>query len=210
METNLENIIKTVSELYKKYGIRSVTMEDVARQMGISKKTLYQYVPDKNSLVEKVVFAELELLRSRVRKIEAKDLNAIEHSLEVNKLINRIILQHNPSLEYDLKKYYAAIHRAVIAQRRQTMYNSIVENMEKGKREGLFRPDLKVEIIAKLQILRSDANIDNEFYHLTGKYTPQEIFNEVYIYHLRGICTQKGLNLLEEKLDELKLKNNTH
>ncbi len=208
METNVENIIKTVNELYQKYGIRSVTMDDVARKIGISKKTLYQIVPDKSSLVKKVMFSYLEKMRQHVKEIEQRKLNAIEHSLEVNKLINKIITYHNPAMEYDLKKYYPAIHNALIEKRRETMYKSIVKNMNKGIKEGLFRSDLKVEIIAKLQILRSDANIDCEFYDLSKKYKPHEIFNEVYIYHLRGICSIKGLNFLEKKLEELKLKNN--
>jgi TetR/AcrR family transcriptional regulator, cholesterol catabolism regulator len=208
METNVENIIKTVSELYQKYGIRSVTMDDVARKLGISKKTLYQIVPDKSNLVKKVMLSHLEKMQQQVKDIEQKKLNAIEHSLEVNKLINKIITHHNPAMEYDLKKYYPSILNTLVEKRRETMYESIVKNMKKGIKEGLFRKDLKVEIITKLQILRSDANIDCEFYDLSKNYKAHEIFNEIYIYHLRGICNKKGLDFLEKKLEELKLKNN--
>src|ERR1035437_2884162 len=106
MNEELKNLLSKVRCLYMKYGIKSVTMDDVARELGISKKTLYQYVNDKNELVQKVVEMELDDKAEGFSKMNCSGLNAIEELFEVHKMIRQMLKDYNPSTEYDLRKYY--------------------------------------------------------------------------------------------------------
>ena len=154
MNSELQNILEKVGELYNKYGIKSVTMDDVARELGISKKTLYQHVENKNELVEKVLFHIINQNNCSFEKLAEKDLNAVEELLEVSIFIIKTIQKYNPSTEYDLKKYYPELFKKLNEIKKEKMYDSIIKNIIKGKNEGLYRNDLDEEIITKIQTSR--------------------------------------------------------
>ncbi len=192
-----EEILQKVTELYMKFGIKSVTMNDVARELGISKKTLYHCVKDKEDLVKKVMNAKHNKLGEQITKVFESNLNAIEVTLGVSTFISNHLKSFPPTVEYDLKKYYPKIHKNLNNIRRTNMSNAIVANMKKGIEEGLFRKDLIPEIIAKIQIHRMEAPEDDFFSEL-GNFTIEQLFKEVITYHLRGICSQKGIDFLEK------------
>lgn len=199
MNKELENILIKVGELYNKYGIKSVTMDDVAREIGISKKTLYQYVENKGDLVSKVLKNTLSKNNCTFKEIEDKGLNAIDELLEVGKHIIKIITKYNHSLEYDLKKYYPHLYDQIHEMRKEKMYNAILNNILKGKKEGLYRADMNEEIITKIQISRFIHMSSGELFDPEEINKPQYIL-ELFIYHIRGIATNKGLEGLEKKL----------
>jgi len=192
-----EEILQKVTELYMKFGIKSVTMNDVARELGISKKTLYHCVKDKKDLVKKVIDAKNNKLGERITKIFESGINAIEVTLAISNFISNHLKSFPPTVEYDLKKYYPKIYKEVNNQRRTNMNNAIIANIKKGIDEGLFRKDLKPDIIAKIQIHRMEASGDDFFSEL-GNYSIDQLFKEVITYHLRGICSQKGIDFLEK------------
>lgn len=181
-------------------------MDDVSRELGISKKTLYQYVKDKNELVEQVVNLEIEVHGCYFQELFSKGMSAIDELFEVLKHINQMIKAHNPSQDYDLRKYYPELHQKILKVRRERMYNYILSNMKKGKAEGLYRSDLDEEIIAKIQLLRIEKTFDTELFSI-DEMTSSKLFYEVFIYHIRGIASEKGLKVLQEKLNELKNSN---
>ena len=124
MNKELENILVKVGELYHKYGIKSVTMDDVARELGISKKTLYLHVENKNDLVSKVMDYFLDYKDTEFLKILSKKQNAIEELLEVGIYIIKAFRDFNPSTEYDLKKYYPVVYSKLQNIRKERMYKS--------------------------------------------------------------------------------------
>lgn len=199
MNNELKKLTVKISELYMRYGIKSITMDDVASHLSISKKTLYRYVNDKDDLVGKVIDLQIEILRTEMDcKCNAR-LNAIEELLIVSKTINYKLKNMNPGTIYDLKKYYPEHYTRFQAARRDKMRNNIVNNIRKGKEEGLYRDDLDENIISKLQISRIENIIDNELFSVE-EYTSNKFFQEVFVYHIRGIANQKGINFLEDKL----------
>lgn len=199
MNNELKKLTVKVSELYMRYGIKSITMDDVASHLSISKKTLYRYVNDKDDLVGKVIDLQIEILRTEMDcKCNAK-LNAIEELLIVSKTINYKLKNMNPGTIYDLKKYYPEHYKRLQAARREKMRNNIVNNIRKGKEEGLYRDDLDENIISKLQISRVENIIDNELFSVE-EYTSNKFFQEIFVYHIRGIANQKGIDFLEDKL----------
>ena len=207
MNEELKNILAKVRCLYMKYGIKSVTMDDVARELGISKKTLYQYVNDKNELVKKVVELELDEKAEGFTKMSCPGLNAVEEIFEVHKQVQQMLKDYNPSTEYDLRKYYPELYTQVVKVRRERVYSNIIANLNKGKSEGLYRSELDVEIIAKLQLSRVESAFDDKIFTQDELLSPK-IFYEMFVYHIRGIANEKGLMVLEQKLNELKNNNN--
>ncbi|NOQ25984.1 MAG: TetR family transcriptional regulator [Bacteroidales bacterium] len=199
MNKELENILIKVGDLYNKYGIKSVTMDDVARELGISKKTLYQFVENKGDLVSKVLKNTLSKNNCTFKEIDEKNQNAIDELLEVGKHIVKIITKYNHSLEYDLKKYYPLLYDQIHEMRKEKMYNSILNNILKGKKEGLYRSDMNEEIITKIQTSRFVHMSSGELFDPEDINKPQYIL-ELFIYHIRGIATIKGIDVLEKKL----------
>lgn len=199
MKFDSSEILEKVRNLYHKYGIKSVTMDDVARELNVSKKTLYQCVTDKEDLVRKVVNLEFTEAEKEINKILEKETNAIEISYKISEKMRKKISTYPSTVEYDLNKYYPEIYSELIKRRRDKMLNSFIKNMNLGISQGYFRKDLKTEIIAHIQVVRIEANHD-EMYNTLKKYSVSEIFREVYIYHLRGICSQKGIDYLENNI----------
>lgn len=192
MESELKNLIIKVRALYVKYGIKSMTMDDVARELGMSKKTLYQFVHNKDELVSHVC----ELINNEragiFRKIHSKKLNAIQSLMYVNKLVSKILKEHNPGMEYDLKKYHPEVFFKVREKAHKAMYNSVLENLKQGKKEDLYRSNLDDELIAKLYVSRIDSITHNDLIMREEMVKP-EFTNQLIEYHIRGIANDKGL-----------------
>ncbi len=198
-----QRIIEKATELYNHVGIKSITMDDVARELGISKKTLYQYVADKKDLVKKVCEHELVKKREAFMKIHKGNLNAIEEIIGVNKLVLRLIKEYNPTKFYDLKKYYPDIYDMIRQDQRDNMYRSMVANLKKGKKEGLFRKDLDENVIAKLYISRVEYPLESDL--LTPEeFTSPRFIIQSFIYHIHGIANEKGLKLIKEYMNEIR------
>jgi len=202
MSEELKRVLEKVHCLYVKYGIKSITMDDVAKELGISKKTLYNSVKDKSDLVEKVLDLEYSNRAIEMNKVRGMDLNAIEELFEVNRLIIMMLKRVNPSMEYDLMKYFPELYNKISEKRKQRMFDSMIENIKKGKKEGLYRTDLNGEIISKLYVTR----FENAFHDDTQTIninTSEEFISEVFIYHIRGIANKKGIQFLEAKRKSL-------
>lgn len=206
MNDDLKNILLKVRELYKKYGIKSITMDDVASELGISKKTLYQFVTDKDDLVGKFIDNEIELRQEEISKCFKIGFNAIEELVEISIFMNKMLRDQNPATEYDLRKYYPHHYQKTVKTRRERMYKYVLLNLIKGKEEGLYREDMNEEVIAKLYLSRSE-NIHFSELFTVEEFTSIKLFVELLTYHVRGIATKKGISVLEKKIKELETNN---
>ncbi len=196
MDSLSEQIIRKAGILFNKYGIKSITMDDLSHEMGISKKTLYEYVKDKRDLVSKVIAFELKEKEKAFSQILKKELNAIEEILEVNQLVLQLIKEYNPVKHRDLKKYYPDIYEKIRKDQRTRMFQSMVRNIRKGKEQGLYRKDVDEEIIAKLYISRAEYPLEGDF--LTPEeFTSHRFITQTFIYHIHGIANSKGLELVD-------------
>jgi AcrR family transcriptional regulator len=202
MNDELKNILLKVRELYMKYGIKSITMDDVARELGISKKTLYQFVTDKDDLVGKFVDNEIALRQEEICKCFGIGYNAIEELFEISIFMNKLIRGQNPATEYDLKKYYPHHHQKTVKARREGIFRYILLNLEKGIKEGLYRKEMNKDIIAKLYLWRSEnTNLIEMF--TVEEFDSFKLFAELLSYHVRGISTKLGIEALEKKIKEI-------
>jgi AcrR family transcriptional regulator len=201
LDQEYQNIIETVARLYQQYGIRSITMDDVARELGMSKKTLYNYVANKDDLVKHYIEHVTWQRRCNVDYIKEQNLNAIEELFEVNEHVVEMLKNYNPSTEYDLKKYYPHHYHRLREIRRTNMFQAVKENMQKGKSEGLYRGEMDEDILARVHVSRIENSFANEMFDIT-ELTSWRFIREMMIYHVRGIANERGVEFFYSKLKE--------
>jgi AcrR family transcriptional regulator len=180
-----------------------VTMDDVAKHLCISKKTLYENFADKEDLVRHIVLLDNSNRNKFFQEIKNRNLNAIEELFEVYRMINTMFMDYNASMEYDIHKYYPELYTKVKGIRRKKIYDTMYNNMNKGKKEGLYRKELNSKIIARLLALRVENMYDNEIFTME-EIVSVKVFNEVFVYHLQGILNAKGRAFFEKKFTRLK------
>jgi TetR/AcrR family transcriptional regulator, cholesterol catabolism regulator len=188
----LSEIIEKADILFRKFGIRSITMDDISKEMGISKKTLYQYITDKNELVEKVVFAEIERLKECAGHSESiSGMNALEQLMNVGKNIKQVMNSSQPAREYDLKKYYPALYKELQRFKLEIMQFSMLRNLELGKEQGLYRREMNQEHITRFYISRIEDMIECKSL-MDDSEMPAGYFEEIFRYHIMGIVNDTG------------------
>lgn len=201
MEDKKLHILQNVGKLYLKFGIRGVTMDDVAREFGISKKTLYQYFNDKEDMVNQVIDYYLDNPIFDLRKTNSG--NSIDRFFSIRAHVVQILKHFNNNLECDLKKQYPHLHKKVHDFKRQRIFNDTITSIEKGIEDGLFRPDLEPEFIAKLQVGRMllTLNPESEIFN-EAELASIELFDKVMDYHMHAICTKKGIEYYRKQLNK--------
>lgn len=195
-------IITKVTELFRKYGIKSVTMDDVSRELGISKKTLYQHVADKNDLVAKVMEHEWTEKAGIFDHLMSKSENAIDQLIKINSYVRFQLKYFSFSLDYDLRKYYSKIWEGFNSKRRKVMYDVVLNNIKRGKSEGIYREDLNEEFISKLYVSRVESIHEGDMISIED-FLSSEVYVEAFVYHIRGIANRKGIEYLERNLHKL-------
>jgi transcriptional regulator with XRE-family HTH domain len=203
MNEDQKNILLRVRELYMKFGIKGITMDDVASEIGISKKTLYQFVTDKDELVGKIIDHEIIRRQQEICNCFKVGYNAIEELFELSLFMNKLMREENPATEHDLRKYYPHHYQKIVKVRREGIFNYILLNLKKGKKEGLYRSEIDEEVIAKLYLSRSEILNANDLFTVE-ELTSAKMTEELLIYHVRGIATEKGIEVLGKKIADLR------
>jgi AcrR family transcriptional regulator len=202
MNQKAEDIILKACKMFTKFGIKSVSMDDIAKGCGISKKTLYELVSDKRDLVKKVIEQEFNEKSQAPHAIDISKVNAIEALFMVYKGAVEFFKEYNLSMEYDLKKYYPDLYAFSQERRRKHLYQKLWQNMTEGKKEGFYRDDFNIDIITKLHIIKIESILVTDIFD-DDDYTIVEIFKELFLYHFNAIATEKGRIAIEKKLKEL-------
>ncbi len=199
----LDNRILTKAEsLFFKYGVKSISMDDLSRELGISKKTLYQSVENKRELVMQVFQNHAQKELDAVIDIRRDAADAIDEMIEVAKYIIPTLRQITPMLIFDMQKYYRDVWQMMETYNQQEIFKLIKENIERGIKEGVYREEFHSEIIAKLYVGKTMVVIDEDIFPLK-EYNKENLFKEHIQYHIRGIATSKGLKLLEKHFKKL-------
>jgi AcrR family transcriptional regulator len=195
-------ILEKSRQLFYSYGIRSLSMDDISRHMGISKKTLYQYVSSKDDLVEKVM--DYLLNHDKLMKCEddPENMNAIDILLHASQIVNNEIKETNPVVVFDLQKYYPEIFARFLEQKKQRIYTRIIENMQQGIAEGYYRNDLKIELVARLYV-NNLVELHKADFIVNRELTFPEVFQVMFENHIRAISNAKGVQYFEEKKQNL-------
>ena len=195
-------VLEAASKLILKYGVKSMTMDDIARELGMSKKTLYQYVEDKNDLIKQIIQIDMQMDHDQICAIVDKKLNAIDESFEIFKRIVQNIGDVPPNILYDLKKYHPeaySIHKNFM----WTFSKKCVEeNLVKGVEEGYYRQDINTSVISTNYILMVLNIFENS--EAFGKdMHPVKIYREIFLYHIHAIAGNKGRKYLSDNYSSM-------
>ena len=196
-----EKIVNGALELYMRMGVKSVNMDEVATNLGISKKTLYVYFDNKQDLVNHCFQKHYDLVSEMINTSAAQFENAIDELFAIDESCSLIMKQTNPYLLGELKRYYPNTWALIEQLKQKVLFNIMKKNLNKGIKQEIYRKEIDVDIIAMLMINRIDTLINEEVFPLT-QYDFRKLLTEIRIYHLRGIATIKGINYLEQKINE--------
>ena len=196
-----EKIVNGALELYMRMGVKSVNMDEVATNLGISKKTLYVYFDNKQDLVNHCFQKHYDLVSEIINTSAAQFENAIDELFAIDESCSIIMKQTNPYLLGELKRYYPNTWALIEQLKQKVLFNIMKKNLNKGIKQEIYRKEIDVDVIAKLMINRIDTLINEEVFPLT-QYDFRKLLTEIRIYHLRGIATIKGINYLEQKINE--------
>ncbi len=197
MPDTREAIICEVGKMYMKYGIRSVSMDDIAQHQGISKKTLYQHFEDKSDLVKQVTTA---LLKERLKAYdEIKDTaaNAIEELYSISQLLRKHFSELNPSLVYDLQKYYPEAWALFGEYENEVAYKLVYANLQKGIKEGYFRKEINPAVLAKVRVEQIHLSFNEELFP-KEEFDFTEVQLQIFDHYVHGLLTESGLELYKK------------
>ncbi|MFN8297596.1 MAG: TetR/AcrR family transcriptional regulator [Chitinophagales bacterium] len=190
-------LLERSRELFMRHGVKSLTMDDIARELGMSKKTIYQYVDNKSELVQLTLEGYLNEERDSVTRMVTEARNSVDCIIVLVSYFLNQTREFNPYVLNDLQRYYPASWNVLNEYRYNYFKNIIAKNIEEGIKEGLYRPDLDADVISKIYIKGFEILLDQELFPQKD-YVFVSVYKEFLNYHLRGIVSQKGLKLLEE------------
>ncbi len=200
MDEKERKILIAAWDLFKKFGIRNLNMDEVARQLGISKKTLYRYVKNKEDLLKRSFFNHFENEKEGQCHIFENCDNPIDEMLAVNESICKQNKDLNPVAVFELKRYYPALYEQIFSSKKEFVKSCILVNLKDGVDQGLYRDNFNIEIIACLYVGRMQTIVSEEIFP-GNDYSFNELINESIQFHLYGIVSQKGRDYLEQKLN---------
>ncbi len=195
----VRQIADKAKDIFIRYGFKSVTMDDISRELGISKKTLYQYFDNKLDLILNCVAFMIEEEKDFITQQKATSSDAIEEMMGIAAHVNQTLKKVNPAAIYDLQKYYAKAWQTLELYVNQFIFHSIKNNLEKGMETGVYRNDFRPDIIAKLFIGKARLILNNDVFPYS-EYKTSELHTVHVMYHIRGVASPKGLEILEKHL----------
>lgn len=195
---NLKQILTKAEELFLSYGIKSVTMDDFAGKMCMSKKTLYQFVNDKDDLVKKTMKSHIEAEKKTMQEISKQHENAIDEIFAIGRHVLVHLSKMNPSAMYDLQKYHPDGWKLFVDYKNTFIYSCILSNIEKGIKQGMYRGDINPDIVAKIYSARTEIVVNQEVFPFP-KYSVMDVYAEYLRYHVRAIASENGIKYLEKQ-----------
>lgn len=201
-DPRFREILEKTVELFYEFGIRNMNMDDISRSLGISKKTLYQYVKSKEDLIEKLFYYDEMKWDNEFLKIRQEDLNAIDILIRVSLLVFDEMGRLNSKLKFELKKYYEPIYYQFMVRKQNQIFSHISRNLEKGIKEGLYRSDVNVELVAGLYV-RNLVEMHNKDYCFVENITFDQVFEVMFENHIRAISSPEGIAYFEKRKSEI-------
>jgi AcrR family transcriptional regulator len=193
----IERIIQGGEDLFLKAGIKSVTMDDIARHLGISKKTIYHFFKDKNELVIALTKKKLQEDEDQMCAIMEHSDNVIEELINMMKCSEEIFSRINPIVIHDMQKYHPDAWKQFQNFKADVLVRTLEELLIKGIKQGYIRPEIDVKIIARMRVAQVELGFDTTQFPL-AEFSPWKVQVQFLEHFNYGICTLKGYKLLDE------------
>lgn len=194
-----ETILNKAMEMFLAYGFKSVTMDDIAAQLGISKKTIYQHFANKTDLVEACTLNLFESISCGIDNIREQGKNSIEEIFIIRSFMMQHLNNETASPFYQLQKFFPKIFSCLRSKQFEKMNGCMLENLSKGIEHGLYRPEIDIDFISRIYFTGLTGIKDGDIFP-ADFFDVQDLTKKYLEYHLRGIVTEKGLKILEEIL----------
>tara|TARA_R110002033_G_scaffold170599_1_gene213492 strand:+ start:667 stop:1269 length:603 start_codon:yes stop_codon:yes gene_type:complete len=194
-----EKIIEKSNELFLNLGFKSVTMDEIANSLGISKKTLYKYFKNKTQLVKSVTNKVFKDISCGIDDICELEMNPIDELFYIKRFVMEHLKDEKSSPQYQLHKYYPKIFLSLKQKQFEVMQGCVIDNLKNGVSMGLYRDNINYEFISRIYFNGVNSIKDKDVFPLNN-YSVKTLMNLYLEYHLRGICTPKGIEQLENQL----------
>ncbi|WP_379085054.1 TetR/AcrR family transcriptional regulator [Pedobacter sp. UC225_65] len=191
-------IIQESDKLFCQYGFKSVTMDDIAKHLGMSKKTIYQHFKDKDELVNILIKDKLSVQDCNMGLSAKNARDAVEEIFFAIDNMHELLTGMNPKLFYDLQKYHPKAWLYFKNFREKKLGKVISENLERGVKEGFYRKEIKIDILAQMRLAQVDIIFNQHDHYTTNKYTIAQVMIELTEHFLQGICNQKGIEQINQ------------
>ncbi|MBX7183195.1 MAG: TetR/AcrR family transcriptional regulator [Bacteroidia bacterium] len=202
MEEKLELILERARKLFMHKGIRNITMDDIARELGMSKKTLYNFVEDKSDLLMKIMQTMVKNDSAYFNRVHEQIENPIDELFENSKYIVEQLKMIHPSIHIELMRYYPEVWKVYNDHKVDFALKTVKANLEKGIRTGYYRQNINPDVLARIYIARMDLCFDSEIFP-APQFSFVEVYNEMLYYHIRGIASLKGNQYLVSKIESI-------
>ncbi len=189
-----EKILEGTEALFMKYGIRSVTMDDIARHLSVSKKTLYQHFADKDDLVFKISEMYLDRSYRQYETIAKNAANSIDELSKISVCMKRDMENMNQSMLFDLQKYHPKAWGLYAEHKVKVISHSVVRNIREGIADGYFRSDVNPDIMAITRLVLIEAAFNQEVFP-KDRFNFVEVQTQLFDLFVQGLCTDKGRKL---------------
>jgi hypothetical protein len=196
-EEKEQALIIKVTELFMRLGIRSLTMDDISRHLGISKKTLYKHASNKNDLVKKCIQLSVTTDQCQLGEINSDNENAIDQMFAINKMMSEKLSNIHPAILFDIQKYHPEAWKVMEDHKACYIHEQVIENLKLGQEQGLYRGNLNGDIVSKIDVALINTMMNPEVFP-SGKYTMRDVHREVARYHLKGVASASGMEYIQE------------
>lgn len=197
-----EQMVEAARQLFFRYGIRSVTMDELARHLGVSKKTFYQHFKDKADLVKAVTALQIQEEEAFMEKVQDECENAIDEVIKISEYVRAMLKQFHPSLLYDLRKYYPESWQLFLKHKHEHMMRCIQSNIERGIEEGLYRERLNPQIIARMRMEMIQITLDAEVFP-PRHFDLREVQLQIFDFFIYGMASERGRKLWERYIEQV-------
>ncbi|WP_291150690.1 TetR/AcrR family transcriptional regulator [Flavobacterium sp. UBA7680] len=197
IEENQNRLLEAAKELFFMHGIKRVTVDDICRHIGVSKKTLYLFFKNKEELIECLLEKNLNEHKKEFEQIFKKSNNSIQEIILLMEHLAVMFSEINPYVFYDLQKYHPDVWKQFKEFKETFLFQIIVKNLEKGIQEDLYRHKINIEILARLRIEETQMALNPLIFH-KEKYKISDIQIELLDHFLHGITTLKGHKLINK------------
>ena len=195
-----EKILHGSTDLFLTYGFKSVTMDDIANHLGMSKKTIYQHYDNKTKLIEATTMHLFEFISDGINCIIDLKKNPIEEIYSIKQFVMEHLKNEKTSPQYQLQKYYPRIFKTLKEKQFCVMQDCVTDNLNRGVYLGLYRKDIHVDFISRIYFNAMLVIKDKDLFP-EDKFSMPMLMNNYIEYHLRGICTPKGLGFLNNYIN---------
>lgn len=196
-----EKILNKAAEKFLNLGVKSVTMDEIARELGMSKKTIYAHYATKTKLVEATALHVFEKISEEIKAIRDEQNDPIEEMYQIKNFACSNLKDERSSPQHQLKKYYPRIFETIRTRQQQLMEDQITHNLERGIASGIYRKDLPLIFTSRIYFVGLLGIRDLDLFP-EGDYTTGELIEQHLEYHLRAIVTEEGRAKLNNLLNK--------